>query len=186
MNTQIVPGSLSDIATKSNTSIAESFMSADVIILVDVSGSMGARDAAAGQQRYSVACDELARLQRALPGKVAVVAFSDRAHFAPGGVPPFESGGTDLAGALRFVQVADGLVKFVVISDGQPNDERAALDVARQFKSRIDVVFVGPEDDYAGGQRFLERLTAASGGTFITSDRAHELATKVERLLLSA
>lgn len=186
MNTQIVPGSLSDIATQSNTSIAESFLSADVIILVDVSGSMDSKDARDNQKRYDVACQELARLQGELPGKIAVVAFSDHAEFAPGGVPPYIGAETNLAGALQFVKAADGLVKFVVISDGMPDNEEKALAIARQFQSKIHTIYVGPEDDFGVGRRFLEKLAAASGGQFTTSDRAHELADKTRRLLLIA
>lgn len=185
MNNQIVAGSLSALAQQNNTSIAESFLNADVIILVDVSGSMDSRDAQGGQRRYDVACQELSRLQASLPGKIAVVAFSSSVQFVPGGIPSFEAGGTDLAKALRFVQVADGLVKFIVISDGQPSDEKKCLDIARQFKSKIDVVYVGPEDDFMGGRKFLEKLAAASGGTFVTADHANQLAEKVEHLLLT-
>lgn len=186
MNTAIVTGSIADIAQQNNTSIAESFLNADVIILLDVSGSMNACDAKDAQRRYDVACQELARLQQNLPGKVAVVAFSNSAQFVPGGIPPFEAGDTNLSGALRFVQVADGLVKFVIISDGQPNDEKQCLDIARTFKSKIDVIYVGPEDDFMGGRKFLEKLATASGGTFVVADRVHELADRVERLLLTA
>lgn len=181
----IVPGSIADLAQQNNISIAESFMSADLIVIVDVSGSMNTSDARGRQRRYEVACQELNRLQREQPGKIAVVAFSDRAEFAPAGIPPYIGAGTNLAGALRFVQVADGLVKFVVISDGQSDNDEEALAVARQFKSKIHTIYVGPEDDLAGGRRFLEKLAAVSGGQFTTSDRAHELAAKVERLLLT-
>lgn len=186
MNTQITVGSIADLAQKSSTSIAESFLSADVVIVVDTSGSMDARDSRGGRSRYEVALEELARLQKQLPGKIAVVNFSSTVEFVPGGVPVFLSGGTDLTRALEFVKVADGLVQFVVISDGQPNDERSALAVAGRFESKIDVVYVGPEDDLAGGRRFLERLANASGGRFVTADRARELANAVETLLLSA
>ena len=183
--TAIVPGSLAALAKQDNTSIAESFLNADVVVIVDVSGSMNTPDARDNKRRYDVACQELARLQRELPGKIAVVAFSDHAEFAPGGVPPYIGAGTNLAGALQFVKVADGLVKFIVISDGQPDNEQKTLAVARQFQSKIHTIYVGPEDDLAGGRRFLEKLAAVSGGQFTTSDRAHELAAKVERLLLT-
>lgn len=186
MNTQITVGSIADLAQKSNTSIAESFLNADVIIIVDTSGSMDARDSRGGRSRYEVALEELARLQKQLPGKIAVVNFSSTVEFVPGGVPVFLSGGTDLTRALEFVRVADGLVQFVVISDGQPDNSVTALDTARRFKSKIDVVYVGPEDDYAGGRQFLEQLARASGGKFVTADRARELATAVGTLLLGA
>jgi len=186
MNTQITVGSIADLAQKSNTSIAESFLSADVIIIVDTSGSMSAQDSRGGRSRYEVALEELAQLQKQLPGKIAVVNFSNMVEFVPGGVPIFLNGGTDLTQALEFVKIADGLVQFIVISDGQPDDKRSALAVASRFQSKIDVVYIGPENDYAGGRRFLEQLAAASGGRFVTADRARELANAVETLLLSA
>lgn len=183
MSTSVVRGSLADIAKQYQSSIAESFLNADVIVIVDVSGSMNQSDARNGQRRYDVACQELARLQAELPGKIAVVAFSNWVEFVPGGVPPFVGLGTDLARALRFVKVADGVVKFIVISDGQPNDDEEALAIAQQFTSKINTIYVGPEDDFGGGRKFLEKLAAVSGGQSVTADRAHELADKVQLLL---
>jgi len=188
MNTQLIPGSLGTIAQSEGTSIAELFISADVIIVVDTSGSMGANDSRRGKSRYEIALEELAQLQRDLPGKIAVVAFSDQVEFCPGGVPIFFRGGTDLTKALQFVKVADGLVRFIVISDGQPDNEKTALSVASTFTSRIDVVYVGPESDLYSGRAFLEKLARCNqrGGKFATADRASELADTVEKLLLTA
>jgi len=185
MSTSIVPGSLGAMAQRDGISIAESFLSADVIVIVDVSGSMATRDSRGGQQRYEVACQELERLQRDLPGRIAVVAFSSSVQFVPGGQPPFLGGGTDLAGALRFVQVADGCVRFVVISDGYPDEPERALALASQFRSQIDVVYVGPESDRIG-REFLEMLARAAGGRYVVADRAAELAERVETLMLGA
>ena len=39
-----------------------------------------------------------------MPGKLAVIAFSDSTVFAPGGQPPLLGSGTNLAGALRFAK----------------------------------------------------------------------------------
>lgn len=181
----IVTGSLGAIAQRDGMSIAESFLSADVIVLVDVSGSMDSPDSRGGRRRYDVACEELARLQRDLPGKIAVIAFSSWPEFVPGGVPPFQCGGTDLAGALRFVQPADGTVKFIVVSDGQPDSVSECLKIAASFQSTIDVVYVGPEGDRTGAL-FLEQLARAAGGKFVKADRATELAERVETLLLGA
>ena len=181
-----VPGSLADTAARQGTSLAESFVSAEAVILVDTSGSMSARDSRGGQRRYDVALEELAALQAAIPGKVAVIAFSDTQLFVPGGQPPFLSGGTDLTGALKFAKVADvpGM-RFIVVSDGMPDNQITALAVAGTFTNKIDTVYVGPErDTYA--RDFLARLSATKGGQTITADRVVELADKVERLLLGA
>lgn len=182
-NTTIVKGSLADIAKATNTSLAESFLNADCIVIVDTSGSMSAEDAPGGKSRYDAACDELAKLQANLPGKIAVIAFSDQTMFCPNGQPFYLGGGTDLAGALTFAKMADvDDMRFVVISDGQPQDERAALRVAQTYQNRIDVVYVGPEYD-PDGRDFLNRLAKASGGQAVTADRVAQLSTKVQLLL---
>lgn len=183
----IVTGSLSDVAKREGMSLAESFLSADAVILVDVSGSMGAHDSRGGKTRYDVALQELAALQAHMPGKLAIIAFSDNTLFVPGGAPPLLGSGTNLAGALRFAQVADvpGM-RFVVISDGQPDDASGALAEAAKYKAHISTVYVGPEDDHDQGRVFLQQLAALSGGQSVTADRAQELAAKTATLLLGA
>lgn len=183
MDNQIISGSLRSIAQQNNQSIAETFLSCDVVIIVDTSGSMGANDSRAGKSRYNVACEELRDLQNNLPGKIAVIAFSDDVQFCPSGIPEFFQGGTNLTKALKFVKVADVPdMRFILISDGQPDDEQSALDEAKKFKNRIDVIYVGPEDRPSGRQ-FLERLSKATGGVSVTADKAQELAASVTRLL---
>ncbi len=183
MNNAIVTGSIGSLAQRENQSLAESFLSADAIVLVDVSGSMDARDSRDGQSRYTVACQELAKLQERMPGKLAVVAFSDGPLFVPWGVPPFLGMGTDLVAALKFVKCADGTVRFIVISDGYPDDPEKVLSIAGGFQSQIDCIFVGPEDDLRG-QDFLKRLARAGSGEFVLDLNVNKLAEKVERLLL--
>lgn len=178
----LVPGSLGAISKQNNQSLAETFLSVDALVIVDTSGSMDSRDARGGRERYAVACEELQQLQASLPGKIGVVAFSDTAIFCPGGVPTFLGAGTDLAAALRFVHAADGLdIRFFVISDGYPDSEHEALAEARKFKTRIDVVYVGPEG--GPGSDFLAKLAAATGGESVTADRVSNLAQNVQLLL---
>ncbi len=186
MNTSIVAGSLSDVAQRKGESVAESFMQADTVIVVDVSGSMDTCDSRDGLSRYTVACQELTHLQASLPGKVAVVAFSEAVEFVPGGVPSFMGKGTALHLALEFVRIADGTVGFIVISDGQPDDPASCLRIARTFRSKIDCVFTGPEGDLYGGAAFLRQLAEASGGQYVLAAQAQELAKKVETLMLGS
>jgi Mg-chelatase subunit ChlD len=184
MSTSLVPGSLGAVATRNNTSIAESFLAADVIILVDSSGSMDAHDSRGGQSRFQVALDELTRLQADLPGKLAVVGFSSTVRFAPDGLPVFKGGGTNLSAALRFVAPADGTVRFIVVSDGQPDSPQECLQIVSSWRSRIDTVYVGPESERSGAL-FLEQLARAAGGKAVRANRACELAERVEALLLT-
>lgn len=182
----IVAGSIAAIAQREGQSLAETFLNCDAVILVDCSASMGAPDSRGGHTRYDVALEELAELQKHLPGKLAVIAFSDNPIFCPGGQPPFLCGQTDLAKALRFAKVADvpGM-RFVVISDGQPDSATEALAVARGYTNRIDVVYVGPEMAPTG-RAFLEQLARAAGGEAVTADRVQRLAEKTATLLLGA
>lgn len=184
MNNSIIKGSLGAIAKQSGKSIAESFISADVIVIVDTSGSMAANDSRNDHSRYDVACEELRNLQNSMPGKIAVISFSDKTEFCPSGYLTFMGGGTDLAGALRFAKIADVPdMKFIVISDGEPNDGQEALRIARTYRNKVHTIYVGPENDNSG-REFLNRLAQASGGQSITADRAKELAASVNTLLL--
>jgi len=179
----IVPGSLGALSATNNLSIAESFIGVDAVLIVDVSSSMSLHDARGGKSRYEVVLEELGMLQRRNPGKLGIIAFSDLTLFIPHGQPPLLGGGTDLAGALRFARVADvDGMRFIVISDGEPNNETAALQEAALYRGRIDVIYVGPEDDPTG-RRFLARLANASGGTIVTADRVYMLADKTQLLL---
>ena len=77
MSNSIVAGSLGAVAAQNGKSIAESFVSADAVIIVDTSGSMSQTDSRGGKSRYDVACQELKNLQASLPGKLALLSFSD-------------------------------------------------------------------------------------------------------------
>lgn len=166
-NDKLVYGSLQDVAQRSNKSVAETFLSVDALVMVDTSASMSVKDCQGGRRRYDLACEQLIRLQRELPGKVGVISWSSQVVFCSGGVPSFLQQGTDLAGVLRFVKPADGTsIKLILISDGEPDDEQEALRLAKQFKSKIDTIYCGPEAGY--GRDFLRRLAAATGGQAVS------------------
>ena len=176
-----VTGSLASVAKANRQSLAETFLSADVVILMDTSSSMMDRDDD-HQTRYDRAVSELERLQNSLPGKIAVISFATEPIFCPAGVPQTPCGMTDLAKALRFAKVADiGDMRFIVISDGEPSSEREALEVAAQYSGVIDVIYIGREG--GPGQKFLQRLAKAHGGKAITSENAKELAAAAQYLL---
>lgn len=190
MTLQIMPGSLSDVSRSTGVSLAEAFINCDCLVLVDTSGSMDQRDSRGGKRRYDVACEELANLQCVLPGKIGVVAFSSYSKFCPSGIPEYIGASTNLADALKFLKIADvSGMKFILVSDGLPDDEKAALDVARTFQNHIDVIYAGPESDPSGreflrhGREFLRHLAASTGGKSVTADRAMEMKESVIFLL---
>ena len=132
---------------------------------------MNASDCPGQRRRYDVACEQLIRLQKELPGKVGVISWSCTVSFCPGGVPTFLRGGTDLVGALKFIKPADGTtIKLILISDGEPDygSEQKALDIASQFKSKIETIYIGPEG--GPGRDFLRRLAEATGGKSVNQD----------------
>lgn len=184
MSNALVYGSLQDISNRSGKPIAETFLSVDALVMVDTSGSMTMHDCQNGQRRYDLACEQLTRLQRELPGKVGVISWSSSVEFNAGGVPVFLQTGTDLAGVLKFVKPADGTsIKLILISDGEPDDENEALRLAKQFKSKIDTIYCGPEAGY--GRDFLRRLAEATGGQSVSQsiNQLGQLSQTVQGLL---
>lgn len=188
MNTQsaIVSGSLQAITQQTGKTLAESFVNVDCIVIVDTSGSMAITDSRGGKSRYDVACEELRDLQHTFAGKIAIIAFANRAEFCPGGIPTFFMGSTNLAGALKYSKIADTPgMHFVVISDGEPDNPMSALEAAGDYLNKIDCIYVGPEDR-PSGRDFLQRLSKASGGRILTCALADGLSNGIETLLLHA
>lgn len=184
MNTAIIQGSLSALARQEGKSLAETFVNADLVVIVDTSGSMNTHDSRNGKSRYEVACEELAALQANHPGKIAVLSFADEVVFCPSGIPINLGGGTDMVKVLQFAKIADvpGM-QFILISDGEPNDEQQTLAVARTYRNKISTIYVGSEE-HPTGRDFLQRLAAATGGQNITADRAKQLQSSIEKLYL--
>jgi hypothetical protein len=184
---EIVYGSLGYMEQQGRT-LAESFLSVEAIILIDISASMQATDALNGQMRHTVACDELRRLQRQIPGKIAVIEWATGHAFVPGGAPSAPNGSsTNMAGVLRFVKIADGTdIKLILISDGEPDSEQETLAVARDFKSKIDTIYIGPEG--GPGADFLRRLAALTGGRSDTKSAREivSLSNSITKLLSSS
>jgi hypothetical protein len=166
-DTQLVYGSLQDVAQKEKKPIAHVFLTVDALVMVDTSGSMDQPDCPGGRRRHDVACEQLIKLQRDLPGKIGLISWNSYQNFCPGGVPTTPCGGTDMAGVLKFVKPADGTsIKLILISDGEPDDESKALALASQFKSKIQTIYIGPESGY--GREFMRKLAMATGGVSVS------------------
>ncbi|RNK52987.1 VWA domain-containing protein [Xanthomonas vasicola] len=134
-----------------------------VVILADVSASM---DSVAADGRRKI--DLLRQAVAAARGTARLIAFSQRAREVEQ-IPEPESN-TDLAGGLAAVRELDPGTTLL-ISDGEPDNEAAALAQARMFRGAIDVLYIGPE----GNSRaidFLRRLAAAAGGHVTINDIA--------------
>lgn len=185
MNKAIVKGSIADVAKKKNQSIAQSFMNAEIVVLLDVSGSMCDHDTPSGRSRHDVAEDELVKLQNENEGKVALICFSDDVIPCPDGRPIRMNGLTNLAKGLLSIKGIDGTkLKIVVISDGEPDSEYEALKVASTFKTKIHTIHIGSEYDRRG-RDFLQLLASKTGGKSFKSQEIGKLKKEVEILLLA-
>ena len=100
---EITKGSIADIMQNSNVSLAESFLTCDCIVLFDVSYSMENMDGCA-ETRFQRGMKELKSIQETMPGRFAIIQFSDKVDFMPGGVPVMglSGTGTDLTAALKY------------------------------------------------------------------------------------
>jgi len=146
----------------------------NAVLLVDVSGSMGA-GMRNGKTRIQGLREVVAGIQSKRP--TTMVAFGLSGHplepmASVGFVTeiPEAQGGTPLAEAIHFARGA-GFGRAVVISDGGPNDPRAAMEAAKVFGGRIDVIFVGDAGD--PGSFFLDQLAQATGGSRFEGDLAN-------------
>ena len=181
---ELVPGSLGAVARRDRMSIAQMFMDADEIILVDTSGSMMTLDSTGGLSRYDVACQELRKLQRDLSGKLAIFSFSTTCVFCPSGVPTMLRHDTNLLGALQYVIGADGCVNYTIISDGYPDPgtDHEIIQLVSTMMSRVNTVFAGPTEDERG-RKFMDQLAHVGRGKSSLSAHAEDLSSAVKLLM---
>ncbi|MHB1057259.1 MAG: vWA domain-containing protein [Rhodanobacter sp.] len=131
------------------------------VILADVSGSMES-DAADGRRKI----DMLREAVNGARGAARLVAFSRHAREVEY-IPDPESN-TDLAAALEHVHAMDPGTTLL-ISDGEPDNEAAAIAAARKFRGAIDVLYIGPEGNVRAID-FMRRLAAAAAGSVTIND----------------
>lgn len=165
MSNALVKGSLAEVARQSGGELVAPPVA---VVLADISLSMRKLDAVdergAPTTRHKAAQAALRRLQAEMPGQLALIAFSRQAELCPTGRLPAPYGTTRLDRALAMARQADnGRMRFVLISDGRPDDPDAALEVASQFSVGIDCIYIGGD---AEGEAFLRQLAQATGGQF--------------------
>ena len=186
-HTLVATGSVGDVATKQNLSLAHAFVNVKIVVLCDRSGSMVECDAAGGKARFEVEDELVARLQKAHPGQLLLASFNDAGRVHTNGILPSPSGGTLLLAGLKMIQdylVAD--VRAVLISDGEPyDDEKEILDYVRaNLVHRLDCMFAGPEG--SAGAKLMQRIAAAARGVAesdVLDKRLPQLAARIELLL---
>lgn len=134
------------------------------VILCDTSGSMA--ESAGARTRIRL-------LQEALDAQPLtpedhVLAFGSTAAECNPTALPAPAGGTALHLAL-LAAAAFRPRQTLVISDGRPDSQDAALAAATQLSGVIDVIYVGPDDD-SDAIAFMHRLARAGCGRVLVHD----------------
>ena len=184
----IVTGSMAEVQAHGGYGLAKSWLKVQAVLVVDVSSSMDTKDAGNFERRVDVARREVAKLQKRMPGRLALVPFDHDAGWNPSGALPEPAGSTNVAGALAYVREllgpgADG-IKVVVVSDGEPDSPEAAIEEARALRAAgavISTVYCGPDHGY--GKGFLNRLASVGGGELAEAALVKALADAVQKLL---
>jgi hypothetical protein len=94
----------------------------DKVILIDLSGSMSSY--VADGTKYDIVKDILSEIS------ATCYYFNSRCHKVDVSYLPYPSGSTDMAGAFVYLK-ARGISKFVMLTDGLPDDSAAALAEAK-------------------------------------------------------
>lgn len=177
-NKSLVRSAEKTLTVKSLKDLVRVRTSENPVLLIDVSGSMGAT-MRNGKTRITGLREVVKGLQEKRP--TTMVAFGLQGNVPVHPLEPMQTseqvafvdmvpdaqGGTPLAEGIDFCR-ANGFGRCVVISDGGPNDPHRAMESARAFGGRIDVIFVGDPGD--PGSYFLDGLAQATGGSRFEGD----------------
>ena len=156
--------SLSDIVKDRQSQSAHMRQAKDSFLLLDCSGSM-AEYVEPGRAKIDALRDIVGALRTRIGFAEVCFPSSSRKESIAGDIPDPE-GSTPLHEALLTARMRHAK-HVVLISDGMPDDTRAALAEARQLKDRgvkIDVFYVGPRPH--PGEEFLKLLAIETGGQF--------------------
>lgn len=151
------------------------------VILADVSGSMAG--SAGARTKYALLQEALDHVLPGLPGASLIAFASTATPIAPGAPLPSPAGGTALHLAIEAAAPARPS-KTLVISDGLPDSEDAALRAAQLLTGVIDVIYCGSDDDHAA-IAFMQRLARAGGGTLLMRNLSREPLLPAVRQLLA-
>lgn len=130
------------------------------VLLLDISGSMDAHMHESNKTRWDVLKEVYERL-----GCPRAFQFDDTCEEVSREVPLSRPrGGTAMDVALLHLKNTCDIKNIVIVTDGQPNNEDAALRAAQGMQ--IDCIYIGPQPI----PDFLNRLTGRTGGKFESID----------------
>jgi len=171
----LIKGSVGYVAKERSIPLPAVLSAVEVVILVDTSGSMGG-------DKIRHARKAMEDIQGRNSGKCGIIHFGSTAEWLFHGILPAAGGSTNLAKALSLAKDMDGLVKYIVISDGYPDNPDRALAIAKTYSSQIDTIFIGDDRDTAG-KNFLLSLSRVSSGRSLGVRDVANLSSDVQRLL---
>lgn len=164
----------------------------NVLLLIDTSGSMaGAKIEQARTGAIGFAHSAITRSYA-----TALAVFADRAAMVCDPTSDADrfakkiarvdvglvGGTTDLAAALALATKFRELAAVVVVTDGQSNDNNAALQVAVTLKNRsIDIICIGTDD--ADGNFLKQLATRSDLATHVSSKNLRSAITDASRFL---
>lgn len=128
------------------------------LFLLDVSGSMNER---IGEKRK---INHLRDVMANYPD-AKILCFSSGIGKAPSMQSiPDPDGSTNLGKAFKYINdnIAEKPERIVLVSDGEPDSEKDALEQAKNLSLPIDIIFIGEKE--SKGNRFMHQLASATGG----------------------
>lgn len=162
---------------------------ATVVVAIDGSGSMVDHIGSTGMSKWDQARIALRDVCLGNP-EIILISFSSGARIVPNASQlPADlmqaavqgyGGGTDLTAALK---LAKGLRprKTIIISDGMPDNQQTALEVAEQITGAVDTIYCGPDSHPAIA--FLRQLAHDNAGEPLVWDGLREMAPCIRGLL---
>jgi hypothetical protein len=161
---QKAKGSIQDKADREQRDLQDVAAEAEVIVCVDCSSSMNWGMGEDGRSRHANAMDALIGLQASYDGKLLLISFGlNGAEYRFNGMLPSPSGMTPMHLGLEKALPFDGLMDVILISDGEPDNESAALSMAGKFADPIHTIFIGDKGD--PGELFMAKISGLKGGT---------------------
>lgn len=138
------------------------------MLVVDCSGSM-AQTTDKGERKIDALRAVVAEVRERVGCKVLAFGHAWQPEIVDS--IPEPSGGTPLHDAIHAGK-SHRATHLIVISDGIPDSQSAALDAAREFGGKIDAVYVGPKG--GPGPKFMQQLAGLTGGTSDALDLAQK------------
>ena len=152
------------------------------ILLLDISGSMGeyVSDYYGGRRKIEILQNAIAPIAR----HYEILAFSSDTQWIKCGILPEPCGGTAMHLALA-VAAEVRPAQTLVVSDGHPDDEKAALATAKRLTGTISTLYIGSDSDNKAIEfmRKLARLGCGQADVMELSLGAGLLQEKVQKLL---